>query len=150
MYLYQFSFYPPMQDQVARNPAAIDMFIIGKRNRKVSFPFFLLVKKENELVKLSYLSSQQLYTCSSQYFLGYKVLFVISRWGSPCLFFTFCLQKKNGGAEGMARRLRVLAFLLEVLSSLPSDHMVARNHLQWGLMSSSGIKLSMQIEHSYT
>jgi hypothetical protein len=37
----------------------------------------------------------------------------------------------------MAQRLRALAALLEVLSSIPSNHMVAHNHLQWDLMSSS-------------
>jgi hypothetical protein len=31
----------------------------------------------------------------------------------------------------MAQRLRVLMALPEVLSSIPSNHMVAHNHLQW-------------------
>ena len=33
------------------------------------------------------------------------------------------------GAGGMAQRLRALTALLKVLSSTPSDHMVAHNHL---------------------
>jgi hypothetical protein len=39
----------------------------------------------------------------------------------------------------MAQWLRVLTALPEVVSSIPSNHMVACNHLQWGLMSSSGV-----------
>jgi hypothetical protein len=39
----------------------------------------------------------------------------------------------------MAQWLRALTTLLEVLSSVPSHHMVAHNHLQWGLMPSSGV-----------
>jgi hypothetical protein len=36
----------------------------------------------------------------------------------------------------MAQRLRALTALPEVLNSIPSDHMVAHNHLKWDLMSS--------------
>jgi len=39
----------------------------------------------------------------------------------------------------MAQGLRALAALPEVLSSNPSNHMVAHNHLQWDLMPSSGV-----------
>jgi hypothetical protein len=39
----------------------------------------------------------------------------------------------------MAQRLRALTALPEVLSSIPSNHMEAHNHLQWALMSSSGV-----------
>jgi hypothetical protein len=39
----------------------------------------------------------------------------------------------------MAQRLRVPTALPEVLNSIPSNHMVAHNHLQWGLMPSSGV-----------
>ena len=39
----------------------------------------------------------------------------------------------------MAHLLRALAALPEVLSSIASNHMVAHNHLQWGLMPSSGV-----------
>ena len=49
----------------------------------------------------------------------------------------------------MAQRLSALAVLTEVLSSIPSTHIVAHNHLKWDLMPSSGIKLSMQTVHSY-
>jgi hypothetical protein len=39
----------------------------------------------------------------------------------------------------MAQRVRALTALPEVLSSNPSNHMVALNHLQWDLMPSSGV-----------
>ena len=39
----------------------------------------------------------------------------------------------------MAQQLRALTALLEVLSSIPSIHMVAYNHLYWDLMPSSGV-----------
>jgi len=37
--------------------------------------------------------------------------------------------KRKEGARDMAQRLRALTALPEVLSSIPSDHMVAHNHL---------------------
>jgi hypothetical protein len=44
--------------------------------------------------------------------------------------FSFKSQKeKKGGAGEIARRLRALTALPEVLSSIPSNHMVAHNHL---------------------
>jgi hypothetical protein len=39
----------------------------------------------------------------------------------------------------MAQWLRALTAFPEVLSSIPSNHMVAHNHLQWDLMPSSGV-----------
>jgi len=39
----------------------------------------------------------------------------------------------------MAQRLRALTALPEVLSSIPSNHMVAHNYLEWDLMPSSGV-----------
>jgi hypothetical protein len=39
------------------------------------------------------------------------------------------LKKTKGGAGEMAQRLRALTALPEVLSSIPSNHMVAHNHL---------------------
>jgi hypothetical protein len=39
----------------------------------------------------------------------------------------------------MAQLLKALTALPEVLSSIPSNHMVVHNHLQWGLMPSSGM-----------
>jgi hypothetical protein len=39
----------------------------------------------------------------------------------------------------MAQRLRALAALPEVLSSVPSNHMMTHNYLQWDLMPSSGV-----------
>jgi hypothetical protein len=42
-------------------------------------------------------------------------------------------------AGEVAQWLRALAALPEVLMSIPSNHMVAHNHLQWGLMPSSGV-----------
>jgi hypothetical protein len=49
------------------------------------------------------------------------------------------------GAGEMAQRLRALAVLPEVLSLIPSNHMVAHNHLQKDLMPSSGVS-----ENSYS
>ena len=45
----------------------------------------------------------------------------------------------------MAQQLRALAVLPEVLSSIPSNHMVAHNHLYWDPMPSSDVS-----EDSYT
>jgi hypothetical protein len=42
-------------------------------------------------------------------------------------------------AREMAQQLRALAVLSEVLSSIPSNHMVAHNHLSWNLRPSSGV-----------
>jgi hypothetical protein len=39
----------------------------------------------------------------------------------------------------MAQWLRALTALPEVLSSVPSNHMVAHDHLLWDLMASSGV-----------
>ena len=39
----------------------------------------------------------------------------------------------------MAQQLKVLAALPEVLSSIPSSHMIAHNHLLWDLMPSSAV-----------
>jgi hypothetical protein len=39
----------------------------------------------------------------------------------------------------MAQRLRALTALPEVPSSIPSNHMVAHNHLEWDLVPSSGV-----------
>jgi hypothetical protein len=49
----------------------------------------------------------------------------------------------------VAQWLKVLAALPEVLSSIPSNHMVAQNHLQWDPVPSLGTQMYMQIEHSY-
>jgi hypothetical protein len=49
----------------------------------------------------------------------------------------------------MAQQLRALTALQEVLSSIPSNHMVAHNHLLWDLIPSSGVQVYMQTEHSY-
>jgi len=43
------------------------------------------------------------------------------------------------GAGEMAQWLRALTALPQVLSSIPSNHMVAHNHLEWDLMPSSGV-----------
>ena len=45
----------------------------------------------------------------------------------------------NFGVEEMAQWLRALTALSEVLSSIPSNHMVAHNHWQRDLMPSSGV-----------
>jgi hypothetical protein len=39
----------------------------------------------------------------------------------------------------MAQRLRALTALPQVLSSIPSNHMVAHNHLSWDPMPSPGV-----------
>ena len=39
----------------------------------------------------------------------------------------------------MAQQLRAPTALPKVLNSIPSNHMVAHNHLQWDLMPSSGV-----------
>jgi hypothetical protein len=39
----------------------------------------------------------------------------------------------------MAQQLRALTAITEVLSSIPSNHVVAHNHLQWDPMPSSGV-----------
>jgi hypothetical protein len=46
---------------------------------------------------------------------------------SICIFIS--LKNIKSGAEEMAQRLRALTALPEVLSSIPSNHMVAHNHL---------------------
>jgi hypothetical protein len=48
-------------------------------------------------------------------------------------------NKQTVGAGEMAQLLRVLTDLPEVLSSIPSNHMVAHNHLKWNLMPSTGM-----------
>ena len=50
-------------------------------------------------------------------------------------------------AGEMAQWLRALAALPKVLSSIPRNHMVAHNHLKWGLMPSSSMQVYKQIEH---
>jgi len=52
------------------------------------------------------------------------------------------------GAGEMAQWLRAPTALPEVLSSIPSNHKVAHNHLSWDLMPSSG--MDVFIEYSYT
>ena len=42
-------------------------------------------------------------------------------------------------AGEMAQWLSALTVLPEVLSSIPSNHVVAHNHLQWDSMPSSGV-----------
>jgi hypothetical protein len=54
------------------------------------------------------------------------------------------------GVGQMVHQLRERSALLEVLSSIPSNHMMAHNHFSWDLMPSSGLQAYMQIEHSYT
>jgi hypothetical protein len=49
------------------------------------------------------------------------------------------LSNIEEGAEEMAQRLRALTALPEVLSSIPSNHVLVHNHLSWDLMPSSGV-----------
>jgi len=48
-------------------------------------------------------------------------------------------KKVLSGAGEMAQRVRALTALPEVLSSNPSNHMVAHSHLKWDPMPSSGM-----------
>jgi hypothetical protein len=51
------------------------------------------------------------------------------------------IKERSMGAGEMAQWLRALTALPEVLSSIPSNHMVAHNHLYWNLMPSSGVSV---------
>ena len=42
-------------------------------------------------------------------------------------------------SKEMAQQLKALIALLNVLRSIPSNHMVAHNHLKWDPMPSSGV-----------
>jgi hypothetical protein len=53
------------------------------------------------------------------------------------------------GTGRMAQWLRALAVLPEVVSSIPSKHMVAHSHLKWDPMLSSGMQVHMQIKSPY-
>lgn len=53
---------------------------------------------------------------------------------------TRAIKKPKQGTGGKIQRLKELAALLELLSSIPSNYKVAGNHL----------KVRMQIEHTYT
>jgi len=48
----------------------------------------------------------------------------------------------------MAQWLRALTALPEVLSSIPSNYMVARNHLKWDLVPLSGVCTVMLVWRS--
>jgi hypothetical protein len=62
----------------------------------------------------------------------------------------WCVNQKVSGAGEMAQLLGALTALPEVLSSIPSNHTVAHNHLYWDLIPSSGMQVGVQIENSYT
>ena len=49
------------------------------------------------------------------------------------------VKKKKNWAGVVAQRLKALTALPEVLSTIPSNHMVAHNHFRWDLMPSSGV-----------
>jgi hypothetical protein len=49
----------------------------------------------------------------------------------------------------MVQWLRALVALPEVLSSIPSNHMLSHNHLSWDLMPSSGVQTYRKTEHLY-
>jgi hypothetical protein len=71
--------------------------------------------------------------------------------GTPCLCIldnfpeeninNICSKIKNRqmGAGEMAQQLTTLSALPEVLSSIPSNHTMSQNHLQWDLVPSSGV-----------
>ena len=48
------------------------------------------------------------------------------KWEMEC---QRCLKEAKFGAGEMAQRLRALPALQKVLSTIPSNHMVAHNHL---------------------
>jgi hypothetical protein len=50
----------------------------------------------------------------------------------------------------MAQLLRALIALPEVLSSIPSNHMAAHNHLKWDLMLSYGMSEDCNSVLKYT
>ena len=50
-----------------------------------------------------------------------------------------CSLRKGSGAGEMAQWVREMTALPKVLSSNPSNHMVAHNHLHCDLMPSSGV-----------
>ena len=60
---------------------------------------------------------------------------------SKCLFLKCCNEnkKEKQRAGEMAQWLRALTALPEVLSSIPSNHMVAHNRLEWDPMPSFGV-----------
>ena len=60
-------------------------------------------------------------------------------WASYYPLFTGWVKSKYPGAGEMAQQSRALSTLPKVLSSNPSNHMVAHNHPQWDLMPSSGV-----------
>jgi hypothetical protein len=49
----------------------------------------------------------------------------------------------------MALQLRMPTALPKVLSSIPSNHMVAHNHLKWDLMPSSGVSEESNLIYIY-
>ena len=50
-----------------------------------------------------------------------------------------CLENERNPAKEMAQWLRAPTALPKVLSSIPSNYMVAHSHLLWELMPSSGV-----------
>ena len=52
---------------------------------------------------------------------------------------TKATEEWEGWAGEMAQELEALTIFPEVLSSIPSNHMVAHNHLYWSLIPSSGV-----------
>jgi hypothetical protein len=71
---------------------------------------------------------------------------------SKCLFLKCCndnKKEKQQGAGEMAQWLRALTALPEVLSSIPSNHMVAHNHLEWDPMPSFGVSEDSDSVFSY-
>jgi hypothetical protein len=63
----------------------------------------------------------------------------VSWWYTGIFCSLVSQQKAIKRAGEMAQCLRALTALPEVLSSNPSNHMVAHNHPSWGLMPSSGV-----------
>jgi hypothetical protein len=60
-------------------------------------------------------------------------------WGTSTDPFTGADPSTFRRAGEMAKQLRAPTALPEVLSSIPSNHMVAHNHLLWDLIPSYGV-----------
>jgi hypothetical protein len=79
---------------------------------------------------------RQVDLCEFEMNLVYKA---ISQITQSCYIEKPYLEKPINRAREMAQRLRSLTALPEVLSSIPSSHLVAHNHLSWDQLPSSGV-----------
>jgi hypothetical protein len=66
------------------------------------------------------------------------------------IYMCVCIYIYIYGARKMAQWLRALSVLPVVSSSIPSNHIVAHNHLYWDLMPSSGLQLVIHVNRALT